>query len=114
MAGRRSWLPDTGPAVELAHKIPVHDPGSLEGVAQLSDFGFKLSDVLPLSVVVAFQIGGALLELLEKWFVGFPSSDVGAGTEVTTEPLVEHGRLLSETAGAFFGVGELGPAGSAR
>jgi hypothetical protein len=64
-------------------------------------------DALALTVVVALQLGGALLEPFDKRFVGFSASDVGASTEVVAESLPQHGDFLGETAGPLFRVGEL-------
>lgn len=94
-------------AVELVHQLPVHRSGGVEVLGELSDFGFELGDALALTVVVALELGGALLEPFEERLVGFSASDIGSGTKLAAEALTEQCDLFGKTTGALLRVREL-------
>src|SRR5487761_1142856 len=85
---RRPFGPSVGVAVEFAHEFAVHGPGGGEGLGELLEFGLELGDLPLLPVVVGFEFGGALFELIEQWDNSFASCGVGGGTELPAEPLL--------------------------
>lgn len=90
----------SGP-VQLAHQLSVHGSRRIEALRQLPDGAIELEDALALTVVVALELGGALLESFDEWFVGFAASEVGGGTEVVTESLAQYAVLLGKAAGSL-------------
>lgn len=73
--------------VELVHEFAVHCPGRIEGVGALAEFALELGDSLTQRVVVGFDFGGALLELLEHRAHRLTTGEVGVCAELTCQSL---------------------------
>jgi hypothetical protein len=81
----------------------------LQCLGELASVPLELSDLSAKLVVVGFELGAALFELVEQR-VGEPSpGDVGAGAEVAGESVAQDGGLIAELADLFAGVGQVGP-----
>ena len=105
--GRR-WIPIRSGPVDFADEFAVHGSCGVEGGGEFVEFGFEFGDSSAVVVVVGFEFGGALFELIDEWVEVVAAGGVGVGAELSAEPVAEHGQFLVEASGLFFGVGEFG------
>jgi hypothetical protein len=95
-----------GCPVELAHQIAVHCSGGIEVFTELADFAFELAYALLMTVVVGFEFGVALLQLVDERAQGFAAGNVAGGTEVAVETFAKGPDLLGQTASPLLGTGQ--------
>ena len=98
-----------GRPVDLVHELSVHGSGGFERFGELAEFGLELGDRFSEAVVVGFEFGGAVFELVDQGAGEPASGDVGLGAEVAGQAVPQDCYFLAELAGLFAGVGEIGP-----
>ena len=96
------------PSVQLAHQLSVHRPRCVESLGELPGVGFELGDALTLSMVVCLELGGTLLELVDKRTESFTAGDVCSSTKLAAEPFAKEGDFVGESTGTLPRVSELG------